>query len=422
MSWSNGVSGNNGETDSNRVTESNRMNLAQQIVARVEQAIGRSDETILLHRPYFPPTTNRYVQECVDTGWVSSAGSYVTRFEQLLAQTTGAKRAVATVNGTAALEMCLRLAGVQPGNEVLAPSLTFVATANSIHHCGAIPHFVDVSVERLSICPDALRRHLKSIATTGSDGKLINRQTGRRIAALCVMHCFGHPAALDDLLAICREYDLTLVEDAAESLGSYYRGSHTGRLGLLSAVSFNGNKIVTTGGGGAILTDDENLADLAKHVTTTAKVPHRWEFHHDRIGWNFRMPNINAALGVAQLEIFSRLLAAKREIAHRYQQSFSDLDAVALLTEPSESQSNYWLNGFRIPGASVADRDAILGALNDAGYQSRPIWEPMHQLPMYADSPRGDLPRTEQLKGEIINIPSSADLAPTHLLEAATPL
>ncbi|AMV31854.1 Putative pyridoxal phosphate-dependent aminotransferase EpsN [Pirellula sp. SH-Sr6A] len=398
------------------------MNLAQQIVARVEQAIGRSNETILLHRPYFPPSTNRYVQECVDTGWVSSAGSYVTRFEQLLAQTTGAKRAVATVNGTAALEMCFRLAGVQSGDEVLAPSLTFVATANAIHHCGAIPHFVDVSVERLSICPEALRRYLQAIATTGSHGKLVNRQTGRRIGALCVMHCFGHPAALDDLLAICREFDLTLIEDAAESLGSYYRGSHTGRLGLLSAVSFNGNKIVTTGGGGAILTDDEQLADLAKHVTTTAKVPHRWEFHHDRIGWNFRMPNINAALGVAQLEIFSQLLAAKRELKDRYERAFGDLEPVTLLSEPSDGQSNYWLNGFRIPGASVAERDAVLDALNSAGYQSRPIWEPMHQLPMFANSPRDDLPRTEQLKGEIVNIPSSADLVPSHLLEAVTPL
>lgn len=391
------------------------MNLASKIVSRVEAAIGKSEETILLHRPYFPPSTNRYVQECVDTGWVSSAGSFVTRFEQQLAETTGAKRAVATVNGTAALEMCFRLAGVQTGDEVLAPSLTFVATANAIHHCGATPHFVDVSIERLSVCPDALRQHLKRIATRGSDGKLINRQTGRRIAALCVMHCFGHPAALDELLAICREYEIVLIEDAAESLGSYYRGTHTGRLGLLSAVSFNGNKIVTTGGGGAILTDDEGLADLAKHVTTTAKVPHRWEFHHDRIGWNFRLPNINAALGVAQLEIFETLLAAKRELTDRYRKSFEVLDEVAMLLEPADSQSNYWLNGFRIPNATVADRDAVLEALNNAGYQSRPIWEPMHQLPMFSSAPRSELPRTEQLKGEIINIPSSADLTMSSL-------
>lgn len=386
------------------------MNLAQQIVSRVEKAIGKGSETILLHRPYFPASTNRYVQECVDTGWVSSAGSYVTRFENLLSETTGAKRAVATVNGTAALEMCFRLAGVQTGDEVLCPSLTFVATANSIHHCGATPHFIDVSIDRLSICPESLQGHLKTIATVGTDGKLINRHTGRRIAALCVMHCFGHPAPIDELLTICREFEIPLIEDAAESLGSYYREIHTGRMGLLSAVSFNGNKIVTTGGGGAILTDDEDLADLAKHVTTTAKVPHRWEFHHDRIGWNFRMPNINAALGVAQLEIFSELLDAKRKLADCYQQTFADLEEIAFLTEPSDSRSNYWLNGIRMPGASVADRDIILSALNDAGYQSRPIWEPMHQLPMFSNAPRSELPRTEQLKGEIINIPSSADL------------
>jgi perosamine synthetase len=226
------------------------MDLAHEIVARVEQAIGKPQEMVLLHRPYLPPSAAHYVGECVETGWVSSAGSYVTKFEQLLAQVTGAKRAIAVVNGTAALEICFRLAGVKSGDEVLCPSLTFVATANAISHCGAVPHFVDVSIERLSICPESLRSHLKKITTLDESGRTINRETGRPITALCLMHCFGHPGDIDAVRAICEEFDLWFIEDAAESLGSYYKAKHTGRFSKLAAISFNGNKIVTTGGGG----------------------------------------------------------------------------------------------------------------------------------------------------------------------------
>lgn len=386
-------------------------NLEHIILEAVAAAIGPAKEPVLLHRPYFPPTAWQYVKECLDTGWVSSAGSYVTKFEQLLAQTTGCKRAVATVNGTAALEICVRLAGVQAGDEVICPSLTFVATANAIFHCNATPHFVDVSLDRLSICPQALEDRLRQIAKPGAGGT-VNRETGQRIAAICLMHCFGHPGDLDSILEICGRYEIPLIEDAAESLGSYYKAKHTGRFGKLSAVSFNGNKILTTGGGGAILTDDEMLADHAKHLTTTAKVPHPWDFHHDEVGWNYRLPNINAALGVSQLEILPQLLRAKRAIAERYMHAFQDVAAVRVLREPTDCQSNYWLNAIIIDDFEPKMHTSILKSLNEAGYQSRPIWEPMHRLPMFASCPRGPMCNTEQLKSQLINLPSSADLAP----------
>ena len=384
--------------------------LEQLIVHAVATAIGPAKELVLLHRPYFPPTAWHYVKECLDTGWVSTAGSYVTKFEQLLAETTGCKRAVATVNGTAALEICMRLAGVKADDEVICPSLSFVATANAISHCSATPHFVDVSLDRLSICPKALEDRLSQIAQLGMDGP-VNRETGRRIAAVCLMHCFGHPGDLDSISEICGRYDLPLIEDAAESLGSYYKSKHTGRFGKLSAVSFNGNKILTTGGGGAILTDDDQLADHAKHLTTTAKVPHPWEFHHDEIGWNYRLPNINAALGVSQLEILPELLRAKRAIAQKYIEAFEDVPGVQVLREPCDSQSNYWLNAILIENCDTALHTSILRTLNEAGYQCRPIWEPMHLLPMFSTCPRGSMCVTESLKTQLINIPSSAQLS-----------
>lgn len=379
-------------------------------MAAIVRAIGPADETVLLHRPYLPPQAWDYIKSCLDTGWVSSAGSFVTKFEELLADATGAKRAVATVNGTAALEICLRLVGVQPDTEVICPSLTFVATANAIAHCGAQPHFVDASDERLSICPESLSLRLEEILKPGAEGP-INRQTGRRISAVCLMHCFGHPGKLDEILEICNRYDLPLVEDAAESLGSTYKGKHTGRFGRVAAFSFNGNKILTTGGGGAIVTDDEQLADRAKHLTTTAKVPHQWEFEHDEIAWNFRMPNLNAALGAAQLEILPALLRAKRELVGQYQDGFSGLRNVSLLSEPADSQSNYWLNCLLLSRDDLETRDAVLRTVNEAGFQCRPLWQPMHSLAMFRDCPRGDLRRTDSLTRRAINIPSSSDLA-----------
>ena len=392
---------------------------ADRLLAAMELAIGPASDLVLLHRPYLPPRAWEYVKDCLDTGWVSSAGAYVTRFEKELAKLTGCERAVATVNGTAALQVCLHLAGVGRDDEVIAPSLTFVATANAIAHCGAIPHFVDASSTRLSICPEALRTRLKKISAAGPNGP-INRETGRRIAAVCLMHCLGQPAELDAIVEICNQYDIPLVEDAAESLGSTYRNKHTGRFGKLAAVSFNGNKILTTGGGGAILTDDHDLADRAKHLTTTAKVPHAWEFQHDAVAWNYRMPNINAALGVAQLEVLPELIAAKRALAMRYRDSFQELaDVAQFLSEPSDSRSNYWLNAITLTAAYEACRDELLGRLNAAGYQCRPLWIPMHELPIYAGSPRGPLERTEELCRRVINIPSSADLSPSWPKEQA---
>ncbi len=384
--------------------------LAQQVVWAVEKAIGPATELVLLHKPYLPETAWEYVKECLDTGWVSSAGSYVTRFEEELARFTGCRRAVATVNGTAALEVCLHLAGVKPGDEVLCPSLSFVATANAISHCGASPHFVDVSEDRMTLCPQALETRLREIAKPGPSG-LLNRLTGRRVAALCPMHCFGHPSDMQALCAIAARYDLPVIEDAAESLGSTLNGKHTGRFGLLSAVSFNGNKILTTGGGGAILTDDDELADQAKHLTTTAKVPHAWEFRHDQVAWNFRMPNINAALGVAQLEVLPAMIDAKRTLAEAYFDAFRDVEGITVLHEPPDCRSNYWLNCLLITPRSADVRDDILRKLNEANFQARPLWQPMHCLPMYGDCSHGSLAATENAYAKALNIPSSVELS-----------
>jgi perosamine synthetase len=385
--------------------------LGNRIADAIRASIGHQEGLVLLHEPYLPPRASQYVQECIDTGWVSSAGSYVGRFEQLLVEYTRCTRAVATVNGTAALQMCMYLAGVKPGDEVLSPSLSFVATANAISHAGGIPHFVDVDPSRLAICPDILSTHLADVASV-KGGVVTNRQTGRRLAAVCVMHGLGHPADLNAIADVCQRYGLPLIEDAAESLGSFYRGKHTGSYGLLSAVSFNGNKIVTTGGGGAILTNDVGLADRAKHLTTTAKVPHAWEFNHDEVGWNYRLPNVNAALGCAQLEILPKLVEAKRYLATVYAEQLSSIAEIKFIAEPGESQSNYWLNGFVLSPSVQYQRDEILKILNEAGYQSRPLWKPLHGLPMYQSCPRSSLANTISLCQRTINIPSSARLSP----------
>ncbi len=380
--------------------------LAEQIIAAVEAVIGEADRPVLLHRPILPNDAWRDVKDCLDSGWVSSAGAAVTRFEDELAKHAGVRRAVAVVNGTAALQMCLQVAGISSEDEVICPSLSFVATANAISHCGGIPHFVDVDFDRLAISPRSLRTRLEEIAIRDG-GKLINRETGRRIAGVVLMHCFGHPGAIDEIQAICNGYQLPLIEDAAESLGSWYKGRHTGGFGLASAVSFNGNKIVTTGGGGAVLTNDEGLANRIKHLTTTAKVPHPWEFEHDAVGWNYRMPNLNAALGLSQLAKLPELVAAKRRLAMRYDEVFSQVEGVEFLREPADSVSNYWLNTIRLQRADRGQRDTVLAALNEAGFQARPVWRPLHTLPMYCDCPRGGLAVTEDSAARIINLPSS---------------
>lgn len=365
---------------------------------------------IPLHEPSFHGNEWAYVKECLDTGWVSSVGKFVDRFEEELAAYTGVKRAVAVVNGTAALHVCLLLAGVKAGDEILMPALTFIATANAASYCGAVPHFIDVEERTLGIDPARLATYLEKIGEK-HDSVCINRTTGRRIAALVPMHTFGHPVDLDPLLAVCQNFSIPLIEDAAESLGSYYKGRHTGQWGMLSALSFNGNKTITTGGGGAILTNDEDLGRLAKHITTTAKIPHRWEFHHDMIGFNYRMPNINAALGCAQLEQLPGFLAAKRQLAERYCQAFAGLGGIRFFTEPANSQSNYWLNTLLLDEEFAGYRDALLAATNDAGIMTRPAWTLMHKLPIFAECPKINLPVAESLERRLINIPSSAMLA-----------
>ena len=385
--------------------------LETQIFQAVQSAIGPQEDYVLLHRPYLPPAAWDYVKECMDTGWVSSAGAFVTRFEEELAEFTGVNRAVAVVDGTAALEVCLHLAGVSHDEEVWMPSLTFVATANATMHLGASPHFIDVDPECLGMCPQLLSERLSAIAESRAGG-CFNRETGKRIAAVCPMHCFGLPCDLDALVKICGKYEIPLVEDAAESLGSYYKSKHTGRHGKLAAVSFNGNKIMTTGGGGAILTDDEELADRAKHLTTTAKKPDRWEFHHDAVAWNYRMPNINAAMGVAQLEKLPEILAAKRQLHDRYQEAFAALAGVEMLTDPAWGQSNCWLNCILIDEDNFDLRESTLTLLNENQLQCRPLWQPMHTLPMFENCPRSAMTHTEAIYRRAINIPSSADLAP----------
>ena len=367
------------------------------------------DGLAALHEPHFSGNEWVYVKECLDTGWVSSVGKFVDRFEHDLAEATGARHAVAVVNGTAALHICLQLAGVEPGDEVLMPALTFVATANAVSHCGAVPNFVDVDEATLGMAASELRDHLNNIADL-RDGACFNRQTGRRIRALLPMHTFGHPSDLDALADVAARFCLELIEDAAESLGSYYKGRHTGNVGRLSALSFNGNKIITTGGGGAILTNDADLAKLAKHITTTAKLPHRWLFEHDMVAYNYRLPNINAALGCAQLEQLPGFLESKRQLFQRYRAAFSGIAGAHIVEEPAGCRSNYWLQTLLLDESAAGLRDDILAATNDAGLMTRPAWTPMHNLAPYANCPRAELPVTESLECRIINLPSSPQL------------
>jgi perosamine synthetase len=367
-------------------------------------------EKALLHEPEIGGNEWTYVKECLDTGWVSSVGSYVDRFEAMLAEITGAQQAIATVNGTAALHACLVLAGVKPGDEVVIPTLTFVATANAVAYCGAIPHFADSEERTLGLDPAKLARHLEEIAEV-KNGQCINKKTGRPIRAVVPMHTFGHPVDIDPLIETCERFGLVMIEDAAESLGSFYKGQHTGTFGRLASLSFNGNKIVTTGGGGAILVMDGELGKRTKHLTTTAKLPHRWEFVHDEVGYNYRLPNVNAAIGCAQLERLPQFLEEKRRLAESYRQAVAGVAGVSFVTEPEFAKSNYWLNVILLNPEQAHRRDEVLAALNDAGLMSRPAWTPMHELSMFKEAPRMDLSVACSLRDRLINLPSSPKLA-----------
>ena len=378
------------------------------VVSTLRRCLPDTD-AIGLHEPEFAGREWAYVKECLDTGWVSSAGEFVSQFERRLAEYTGAERAVAVVNGTAALHVALQLVGVEEGDEVLVPALTFVATANAVSYCGAVPHFVDSEARTLGLDPEKLALYLDDIVEDRA-GTPHNRKTGRPLRAVVAMHTFGHPVDLDPLREVADRYELAVVEDAAEALGSRYKGEHVGTEGALATISFNGNKTITTGGGGALLTDDAELADRARHLTTTAKVDHRRDYYHDRVGYNYRLPNLNAALGCAQLEQLPSFLERKRRLAKHYAGAFRSVQGVEVVEEPSFAQSNYWLNALRLDADCAAHRADIVDQANEAGISTRPAWTLMPHLPMYEHCPRMDLSVAERLEERLLNLPSSASL------------
>jgi perosamine synthetase len=381
--------------------------LADQVVAAIRAVVG--PQRVSLHEPSFTGNEWLYLKECLDSTFVSSVGKFVDRFEADLAEYTGAKHVVAVVNGTAALHIALKLAGVKAGDEVLIPALTFVATANAVTYCGAAPHFVDSEQRTLGVDAEKLRDYLVS-QTEQCAGQCVNAKTGKVIRALVPMHTFGHPVDLNGLLAVAHDFNLVLVEDAAESLGSYYHGQHTGTFGKMGTLSFNGNKTITTGGGGAILTNDDALARHAKHLTTTAKLPHAWSFNHDEIGYNYRLPNLNAALGCAQLEKLPEKLAQKRALFEQYKLAFAAVDGLTLMVEPEHCQSNYWLQTLVLAVEHAEQRDVLLQETNAAGMMTRPAWTLMHELTAFRDCPRMNLHCAESLSQRLINIPSSSGL------------
>ena len=364
----------------------------------------QTDQFIPLHEPRFKEIDREYVLDAIDSTFVSSVGEYVNRFERDLAAYLGVKRAVVTVNGTAALQVALRLAGVKGGDEVITQPLTFVATANAIAYNNAGPVFIDVNRDTLGLCPDALEEFLDQNAEKRGESTF-NKTTGKRIAAMVPMHTFGHPCKMGRLIALADQWNIAIVEDAAESLGSKILTRHCGTFGKAGILSFNGNKTITCGGGGAIITNDAALADRAKHLTTTAKVNHPWEYVHDEIGYNYRMPNLNAALACAQLEQLNGILADKRMLANAYNAFCSEIDWCGFFKEPDGCTSNYWLNA--VITSDKKQRDDLLKTTNDSGIMTRPIWQLMSDLEMYKQCQKGDLKNARWLHGRIVNLPSS---------------
>lgn len=383
--------------------------MSEGFIRFVRELYDEPTAPIPLHAPVMGDLEKRRVNDAIDSTFVSSVGAFVTEFEQEIARFVGAQYAVATVNGTAALHAALLGAGVEPDDLVLTQSLSFVATCNAIHYAGASPVFVDVEASTLGLDPVALRSWLAQNAVLRTGGGAYDRASGRRIRACVPMHTLGHPVRIEAIAAVCAEFGLVLIEDAAESLGSFVGARHTGTFGRLGVFSFNGNKVITTGGGGMIVTDDEALAVRLKHLTTTAKKPHLWAFEHDEVGFNYRLPNLNAAFGVAQMARLPGLLASKRTVAESYRRWCGEQGwdfVVEPLAVHQGARSNYWLNALRLPDEGA--RDAFLAATNRAGVMTRPLWTPMHRLPMYAHCLHGPLPVTERLAATIVNIPSSA--------------
>jgi perosamine synthetase len=381
----------------------------ESIVKALWRVLPKDHGPLGLHEPEFGENDRAYVLDAINSTYVSSVGAYVDRLESQIAAFTGAARAVAVVNGTAALHVALLVAGVKPGDEVLVPTLTFIATANAVSYCMATPHFVDSDEATLGLDPDKLATWLDDVAEMRA-GQCFNKRTGNRIAAVVPMHVFGHPVDLDGLVALAKQWSIPIVEDAAESLGATYKGQHTGRFGLVGTLSFNGNKVVTTGGGGAVITDNGQLADRLKHLTTTARQKHAWAFVHDEVGYNYRMPNLNAALGCAQMERLAQAVVEKRALAARYREAFSNVPGVRFVDEPPSSQGNFWLNALLLHRSHAHLLTPLLERTNAEGIGTRPVWTLMHRLPMYAACPRMDLSIAEDLERRIINLPSSARL------------
>lgn len=368
------------------------------------QDVYQTHDFIPLHAPTFSGNEKAYVTDTIDSTFVSSVGKYVEDFEKHIEVYTGTAKAVATVNGTAALHTALYMAGVKPGDLVITQALTFVATCNALFHMGAEPIFVDVSKVSLGLCPKAADEYLDANAMLNADGECIHKKTEQRIKAVIPMHTFGHPVELDELLTVCLKWNLILVEDAAESLGSFYKGKHTGTIGDFSAISFNGNKIITTGGGGMVLCKSLNDGVHTRHVTTTAKVPHPFEFYHDEPGFNYRLPNLNAALGCAQMEVLPEFIKQKRVLAEQYHALFYGSD-FEFVNEPDYAQSNYWLNAIICPDSE--SRNLLLKESNEQGVMTRPIWQLMHRLPMFKNALKGNLKVSEWVESHLINLPSS---------------
>ena len=380
------------------------MNKHKEIVAFIRQTFKEADAFIPLHEPRFIGNEKKYLEECIDSTFVSSVGKFVDLFEEITANYTGVRKAVVCVNGTEALHMALLLAGVAREDEVITQPLTFIATANAISYTGAKPVFVDVDRDTLGMSPVSLCDFLDKYGDVHNDGFCYNKSTGKRISACLPVHIFGHPCRIDEIVTVCAQYHIPVVEDAAESIGTLYKGIHTGTFDKVGVLSYNGNKTITTGGGGMILTNDEELGKLAKHLTTQAKVPHPWEYVHDYAGFNYRMPNINAALGVAQMESLNFFIEKKRTLATIYQSFFSSI-GVDFFTEPVDSFSNYWLNAVILE--SREERDRFLEYTNNAKVMTRPVWRLMNKLPMFADCQLSGLENALWLEDRIVNVPSS---------------
>ena len=377
--------------------------MYEKVISFIHKLSG-TDEFVPLSVPKFMGNEKKYLEECIDTTFVSSVGKFVDRFENDMAAYTGAKKAVVCVSGTSALHMAMMLVGVERNDEVLTQALTFIATCNAISYIGAHPVFIDVDKDTMGLSPIAVKNWLAKNAEI-RNGECFNKNTGRRVKACVPMHTFGHPIHIEELIQICEEYHIEVVEDAAESIGSLYKGKHTGTFGKVSAISFNGNKTITTGGGGMMLFNDGELAAKAKHLTTQAKVPHRWEFRHDHIGYNYRMPNINAALGCAQLENIDKFIESKRQVAAEYTELFKNVDGIDFFTEPENTFSNYWLNAVILK--DKAAQQAFLQQTNDNGVMTRPIWELMNRLPMFEHCENDGLENTIWFADRVVNIPSS---------------